>query len=94
MNTIWKFAVPVAPEFTLDLPTGSSVLSVQTQGAHGLPHLWVEVDTDPTRPRKARHFRLFGTGHPIENPLGLRYIGTFQMEDGNLVFHLYEKMSP
>ena len=41
---------------------------------------------------RGRHFRLSGTGHPLgEDYLRIiNYIGTFQMENGALVFHLFE----
>lgn len=90
MNTIWKLGVPIKDAFSLELPSGAAVLCVQVQGTGGAPHIWAEVN--PENPKKERKFRLFGTGHPIENPNELRYIGTFQEDDGHLIFHLYEQV--
>lgn len=91
MRKIFKYAIPVKDEFTLQLPERSVVLCVQVQGAvGGLPHIWVECD--PTRPLQPRGFRLFGTGHPISESVGeIRYVGTFQMDDGEFIGHLYER---
>ncbi|GAJ02446.1 unnamed protein product, partial [marine sediment metagenome] len=42
--------------------------------------------------KETRYFRLSGTGHPLgEDYLRIiDYIGTFQMENGALMFHLFE----
>lgn len=88
MSVIWKFPVPVEGEFSIEMPSFAHVLCVQTQ--KGEPHLWAHVD--PSRATEQRRFRIFGTGQPIteEAGYGLSYIGTFQMENSDLVFHLYE----
>lgn len=84
--TIWKFSV--APgEFTLEMPRGAAVLSVQMQA--GEPVMWALVDS--SRPTEARRFAVYGTGHEISRGTGDFY-GTFQM--GPLVFHLFEMRAP
>ncbi|GAI73877.1 unnamed protein product [marine sediment metagenome] len=42
--------------------------------------------------KETRHFRLSGTGHPLGDDYLriINYIGTFQIENGALVFHLFE----
>lgn len=63
------------------------ILCVQTQC--GEPQLWAEVDTAATP--EARTIEIFETGQPISQEIGQsRYISTFQMENGSLVFHAYE----
>ena len=85
MKTIWKYGLPIAEHFVLRLPGGATILSVQAQ--RGNPCMWVEVDTNAREVTRA--FCLVGTGHAIpENTT--HYCGTFQMESGALVFHLYE----
>lgn len=83
MTTIWKFPVEVTDAFSVKMPEGARILSVQVQGRR--PVMWAVVD--PGSPLHARRFRLYGTGHPtaIEQD---RFIGTFQLEA--LVFHLFE----
>ena len=83
--TIWKFEIQVTDRQTVSMPAGSRVLCVQTQ--NGLPHVWALADRD--RPYEERAFLLVGTGHPIDADPG-RYVGTFQMRNGALVFHLFE----
>jgi hypothetical protein len=87
MCTIWKFPVPVSDEFPLVLPTGAQFLSVQTQGT--LPQMWFLLD--PKARPTHRRFAVFGTGHVIEDLDRLAYLGTFQMNGGSLVFHLFER---
>lgn len=83
--TIWKFPLSIAPgSQSIMMPAGSAVLCVQVQ--HEVPWIWVEVDPEARLIR--RRFRVYGTGHPIDEE-GLGYVGTFQVEGGEFVFHLF-----
>lgn len=88
MLTIFKYPVPIENHFTLGLPKNAKILTVQTQ--KGTPKLWAMVDSETKE--ETRHFRLAGTGHSLgEDYLRINnYIGTFQMGNGALVFHLFE----
>lgn len=88
MHTIYKYPIPVEDKFTLALPVGADVLTVQVQ--HDEVYLWARVNTE--NPAEPRHFRMFGTGHlmPEWFPWPMKHIGTFQLEGGSLVFHLFE----
>jgi hypothetical protein len=89
MHTIWKF--PVQPSnFTLDLPIGATFLSVQVQ--HRSPQCWFLLD--PEAPKVTRRFVLLGTGHSVPEPRKLTHRGTFQIREGQLVFHLFEYDAP
>lgn len=89
MLTVWKYAIPIDDRFTLDMPIGALILTVQAQ--QDKPQLWALVDPDAEI--ESRTFRLAGTGHPIkEESLRLLYLGTFQAHDGALVLHLFEVM--
>lgn len=80
---IYKY--PVQPgEFRAVMPDGSHVVSVQVQA--GKPQMWAMVD--PNRKPVARRFRAVGTGESFES--GWSYVGTFQLDEGSLVFHLLE----
>jgi hypothetical protein len=83
-RTIHKYPLELGEETAVALPEGAEVLCVQTQG--GVPQLWVAVD--PEARLIPRRFRVRGTGHPL-GQVG-KYIGTFQMADGKLVFHVFE----
>ena len=69
------------------MPKGAEVLTVQTQGKAERPELWALVNPDAaTEPRT---FRTYGTGHPIDHDPG-RYVATYQLHGGGLVFHVFE----
>jgi hypothetical protein len=92
-QTVYKYQVPIEDVFVLSMPVGAVVLTVQTQrlGQGGLAKdvafIWALVD--PVAPNQPRKFRLAGTGHPITEEID-SYIGTFQLQEGRLVFHLFE----
>lgn len=92
--TVHKYPVPIplSDWFHLDLPSGARVLAVQMQYGH--PMIWVLVD--PTLPLTRRVFRLAGTGHPIDlvPEQRLEYVGTFQIDGGALIFHIFERYDP
>jgi len=70
------------------MPKGAEVLCVQMQD--GIPCMWAMVDTS-TMERERRLFRILGTGHPADNDVG-KYVGTYQMMGGSLVFHVFEEV--
>lgn len=85
MKTVYKYGIEIKYHFSVSMPAGAQVLTIQVQ--HGKPFIWALVDTEAQLAE--RHFRVAGTGHPIEdeNPL---YVGTYQLHGGDLVFHLFE----
>ena len=78
---IYKYQIP--PSGRLEIPAGSEPLCVQVQ--HGIPCVWARVPEGGTG---TKLLRLYPTGGPIA-PLG-KYVGTFQLDAGNLVFHVFE----
>lgn len=87
MKTVWKYALE-PDEFTIEMPRGAQVLSVDNQG--GSNCMWAMVD--PAEPLVTRRFRLAGTGHELDRPDELRFIGTVQMYGGKIVLHLFERV--
>lgn len=86
MATIYKWTLtPGSTE--LAMPAGAQVLTVQMQG--GQPQLWAKVD--PKQPKEWRTFAVYGTGHPMPDDPRLVYVATFQMDDGALVWHVFEE---
>jgi hypothetical protein len=84
MKVIWKF--PVGPgRFSVEIPSGATFLSVQTQ--LGRPQMWFMCD--PHAIPRDRWFRVQPTG--LEFDFEEKYLGTFQLEGGELVFHLFEE---
>jgi len=84
--TIWKYQIPIEDSFRLELPEGATVLSVQTQREEAC--LWALCDENAQG--VFRTFELRGTGHAAKGLQDARFIGTFQMRGGALVFHLFE----
>lgn len=84
MKTIWKFPLALADEIHLRMPQNAQILSVQVQD--GIACLWALVD--PEYELITRIVLIRGTGHPC-NDVG-SYISTFQMINGDLVFHAFE----
>ena len=90
MQTIWKFPLETTDRQVIRMPVGSRILTVQTQSQSGKPCLWAVVDSDA--PLQPRGFEICGTGHPmsINGDEIHEYIGTYQLNDGQLVFHVFE----
>lgn len=86
MKTIWKFDIPLQDEFTLQMPVGSKLLTIQLQHDH--PKLWAVVEPNATV--EYRVFRTVGTGNVLPEQNTARYIGTYQIYHGDLVFHVFE----
>ena len=84
VKTIHKYPAFILDEFRLQLPRDAQILTVQMQ--HGDPYIWAKVD--PSASKETRNFRLYGTGHPMDEDG--QYVGTFQTKDGKFVFHLFE----
>ena len=87
-NTIWKFGFSPSNEISITMPKGAEILTLQTVGNN--PFIWAFVNSEAENEK--RHFKMYGTGHIIqikENTME-RYIGTYQLYEGTLVFHLWE----
>lgn len=85
---IFKFELPMAVSHrtTVKMPAGAKILTIQTQRNH--PMIWAEVD--PNSEYESRKFLIMNTGGEI--PDGeFKYIATFQVDEGSLVFHVYEE---
>lgn len=85
MKTIWKFPLKVDDAQSVRMPTGATILSVQVQ--HDQVCLWALVE--PDNGAQLREIIIYGTGHEISRSVG-RFIGTFQLHFGSLVFHVFE----
>lgn len=80
------------------MPRGARVLAVQSQmtGSSDYnttrenPIIWALVDPDAET--VGRGFLLAGTGHPIDDndAASGEYIGTFQLQGGGFVGHLFD----
>ena len=82
---IWKWTLGLTDIQSLPMPEGAKVLTVQMQ--HGALALWALVDENA--PQSNRSFAIYGTGNPMPQSPG-EYVGTFQLRNGDLVFHVFE----
>ena len=85
MKTIFKYPLEVTDEQTLEMPSGARILTVQTQ--HNVPCLWALVPI--AAPMMQRRIITHGTEHPVPPTTG-EYIGTYQLDGGSLIFHVFE----
>ncbi len=86
-RTIWKYTIDADHrEQVIDMPEGAKLLHVETQGADR-PCLWALVD--PFAKTEPRTFAIIGTGWHFAAD-GHEHVGTFLLDGGTLVFHLFE----
>lgn len=87
-KSIWKFQIETTDTQSIQMPIGSEILCVQTQ--NGKPCIWAMVD--PEKQKEFRNLEIFGTGHTINDKIDRIYIGTYQLNGGALVFHVFERI--
>lgn len=85
MKKIFKYQLETTDDQFVKMPKGAAVLTVQAQ--HNNPCIWVEVD--PDAPTIKRRFFTYGTGHPMRHVDNGDYVGTYQIQNDTLVFHVY-----
>jgi hypothetical protein len=85
---IWKFPLNVNYYQEIIIPKNSKILTVQTQ--KNRPYLWVML------PEQEPHDTVYafittGTGHVEVVRDGIEYVGTYQLDDGEFVGHVFYK---
>lgn len=90
MKTIWKYQLGISGSKILELPLGAEILTVQTQREK--PTLWVLVDPDEYN-KENRFIESVMTGARLLN-LNRKYIGTFQLDNGDFIGHVFEILKP
>lgn len=84
--TIYKYPLPINDRVTIPMPQHAQVLSVHVQNE--VPCIWTLVN--PQLPIEQREFRIYGTGHAVEDSDLGKFVGTFLIRGGSLVFHVFE----
>lgn len=94
MLTIWKFPFEINDDVEIEMPMGARILHVDMQ--NGSPCMWALVSSEAEKQK--RRFLIFGTGHelpqapPFEpNDIRAYHVGSFQMADGQLVWHVFAR---
>jgi hypothetical protein len=87
--TIWKFVLPRGMSGQRQyVPTGARFLCAQLNRYSVA--FWAIVD--PNAPRVERHLGVYNTGDPI--PTSHEYMGTIQLNEGDLVKHAFVGPEP
>lgn len=84
---IYKYPLKTRNHQKIKMPYGARILAVGDQ--NGQLVLWAQVIADEQAVIVEREIRIFGTGHTLDAGW-LDYIGTVQMKDQPLVWHIYE----
>lgn len=88
-KSIYKYQLEVTDTKKIELPVGAEILTVQTQNE--TPCLWALVDPNGIE-KETRIIEVIGNGYPVDYDMGVsrKYISTFQLGGGQLVFHVFE----
>lgn len=86
MNSIYKYELQVTDTQEILMKKGAKILSVQTQDEKIC--IWALVDENEIHER--RFFHIYGTGHQINPIHKIKFVGTCQLHNGGLVFHVFE----
>ncbi len=91
MKTIWKYQLTAEVEQTIFMPIGAKILYAREQGRNIC--LWAEVDS--SKDQEKRHIEFFPTGFRIKRDMGFErtYLGSAHINNGELVFHVYERIA-
>jgi hypothetical protein len=84
-EVIWKFPIVIDDYQILTMPRYAQVLSVAM--VRDEPAVYALCD--PTADLVDRGIRSVGTGNPIVWTERMDFVGTFQMLDGALVWHVF-----
>lgn len=84
--TIHKYDLALSEVQFIPLPLNAKILCVQMQKTK--PRLWVVLD--PDQPTLMRLILTLGTGQKADQAVGTAYIGTYQLQGGDLVFHVFD----
>lgn len=92
MRSIYKYQLETTDIQTINVPklTGeesfkAQVLSVDTQSE--IPCVWCLVDTEEKKQQVK--IRIVGTGNPMPMLSKNDYLGTYNLHDGKMVFHVF-----
>jgi len=89
-NSIWKFPLKTTDYQEVSMPKGAQILSIQVQNE--VPCIWAVVDDNADK--EVRIFEIYGTGNGYSDLKWFgkehSFIGTYQLYNGDLVFHCFE----
>lgn len=83
---IWKFPLKVGSLQTINMPLNAQILHLASQSNQ--PNLWALVDENAGL--ECRNFATYGTGHPMPSLDYGQYVGSYTLDNGEFVFHVFE----
>ena len=83
---IFKYKLETKDIQRIEMPQGAEILCIKTQNE--TPCIWALVDANATVNK--RTFEIFGTGNNVPKNANRSYVGTYQLNNGQLVFHCFE----
>lgn len=89
MKTVWKYQLAAyLATYDLHIPENAEFLFVREQ--HRVPTMWFLVDSEARQ--EERRFIIAGTGEKIDDRIfpWHRYLGSFFLDGGNFVGHVFE----
>lgn len=94
---IFKYPLKTTDEQVIEIPNGAKILTIQVQKKFmsGTDHtseqvcIWAMINEQSGMGRKK--IVMFGTGHPIDSNKNLEYIGSFQIHNGEQIYHAFEE---
>lgn len=91
MRTVWKYKLQATHIQELRLPEKAEILYVREQNEFVC--LWAVVETH--RELEARVIEVVPTGVEMETDMGVdrKYLGSVHLQNGALVFHVFERSS-
>lgn len=91
MKTIWKYNLKTTDRQGINMPLGAEILSVGVQTEK--VYLWALIDSEQKK-ESLHEIEIFGTGNPIysNKKCKRKFIGTYQLMDGNFVGHVFERL--
>ena len=90
MKTVYKQKIETTDWQKIELPKGSQILSIQTQNDDAC--IWFLCNPKEEE-KEVRILEIYGTGHPIKDEYDRKFIGTYQLYGGSLVFHCFERLT-
>ncbi len=87
-RVIYKYDLFATSKEEIQMPAGAEMLSIQMQ--FDKLKLWAIVDTNEAH-RETKNILIYATGEEVTED-NIRFIQTIQMDRGNLIFHIFEKL--
>lgn len=81
---------PLEEKFSVVMPEGAKILSLQKNELTNNPSIWILGDEQ--NKQTERHFQVFRDNQPIrfEVDVEAKYVGTYQYQRGQVVAHFFE----